>query len=417
MLLAWSLVGSYKNESYLTNNYLISFQLSHLNLSTIFQNTDLLSKGKRGLPETNIQDELEKPEPTKTLKQRDFDPASLVTGFSAVPTGLLGGSGNSAINSIVSQYGVPTSAIAGALSSADTNSLLSEARAFASTASVPDSVASLVSEITGDLSSVLDHIIASAKPSDLGLSDMYSVGFYGYCKGDLTGGVEDIGDLGALGKQFRNNNVNYTYCSPPEFGYKLDPLALIKHEMLEEIQNYGRGLSNLTGGLTDSFISELLAVTASLTYDNLGLPGNLKQDLGLLHKVTIAGFSLLFGGACLTFVSFVFQLIGIFCLPENSFLSCCNFILMFFVVLVVVIGAALTTGVFLYVRRIVNQNLDSYGVKTFLSIQFYAFAWCAGVAALLFIIMSIVGYCCGCFHPRKRIPLRQSPEIRYDHKA
>ncbi|KAF7999908.1 hypothetical protein HF325_005757 [Metschnikowia pulcherrima] len=419
VLLAWSLVGSYKNESYLTNNYLISFQLSNLNLSTIFANTDILSK--RELQDTDISHELQELEilePTKTLKGRDIDLSSLtaVTGYTSLAGDIIGGSGNSAIASVASQYGVSTSALANALSTADTNSLLSEAQAFASTASIPDSVATLLSEITGDLSSVLDNIIANASPSDLGLSDMYAIGFYGYCKGELNGDVESIGDLGELGKQFRNNNVNYTYCSPPEFGYKLDPLALIKHEMLGQIQNYGNGLSNLTGGLTDSFISELLAVTSSLTYDNLGLPGNLKQDLGLLHKVTIAGFSLLFAGACLAFVSFVFQCVGICCSPENSFLSCCNFLLMFFVVLIVVIGAALTTGVFLYVRKIVNQNLDSFGVKTYLSQQFYAFAWCAGVSALLFIVFSIIGYCCGCFHPRKRAR-RREPEMRYDHKA
>ncbi|GEQ70139.1 hypothetical protein JCM33374_g3815 [Metschnikowia sp. JCM 33374] len=417
VLSVWSLIGSYENKSYLTNNYLISFQLSHLNLSTIFQNTSL---PKRELKAEPIPNEVLQLEPTKTLKERDFDISSLtakITGYSSLASGILGGSGNSAIASVASQYGVSTSGLANALSTADANSLLSEAHAFASTASIPDSVATLLSQITGDLSSVLENIIESAKPSDLGLSDMYSVGFYGYCKGNLDGDVEDISDIGSLGKQFRNNNVNYTYCSTPQFGYKLDPLTLIKHEMLEKIQDYGKGLGSLTGGLTDSLISDLLAMTSALTYDNLGLPGNLKQDLGLLHTVTIVGFALLFGGAGLAVVSLVFQLIGVFCSPENAFLSCCNFLLMFFVFLLVIIGSALTTGVYLYVRKIVNQNLDTFGVKTFLSIEFYAFAWCAGVSALLFIVLSIIGYCCGCFHHRKRAPGNYDPVMRYDHKA
>ncbi|OBA22593.1 hypothetical protein METBIDRAFT_39535, partial [Metschnikowia bicuspidata var. bicuspidata NRRL YB-4993] len=342
VLLAWSLVGCYKNESYLTNNYLISLQVSNLNLSTLFEDTSFFSK-------------------------RD--------------------------------------------------SLISEAQAVAATASIPDSIATLVSEISGDFSSALNDIIASASPSDLGLSDMYSVGFYGYCKGELTGNVTDYSsELGELGKQFRNDNVNYTYCSAPEFGYKLDPLALIKHEMMEQIQNYGDGLATLSPGLSDLFISELLTVASSLTYENLGLPGNLKQDLGMLNSVTIAGFSLIFAGACLSFVSFAFQMVGLCCSPGNMCLSLCNFLLMFLVALIVIIGSGLTTGVFLYVRNTVNQDLDDFGVKTYLSQQFYAFAWSAAVSALMFVVLSIIGYCCGCFHPRHRKPNRSEPEVWYDHK-
>lgn len=417
VLSAWSLVGSYKNESYLTNNYLLSFQLSNLNLSAIFE---LTTNAKRDYIEPQFEVALphitaapaSKPTPTSPALEKRLDLASLASKYASE----LEGSGSGVVASLASQYGVATSDVANALSTAGTDAIASKVEAVLATASIPDSIASLASQYTGDVSSLLTDIAGSLNSSELGLSDMYSVGFYGYCKGSLDGEVEEIADLGTLGKQFRNNNVNYTYCSSPKVGYKLDPLELLKHEITEQIENYVNGLSSLTAGLTDSIAAELLAAVSSISYENLGLPGNLKKDLTLLHSLTIAGFALILSGACLAFISLIFQVFGLCCSPENAFLSCCNFILMFFVALVVVIGSALTTGAYLYVRRVVNNNLDEYGVKSYLSVQFYAFSWCAAVSALLFVIFCIIGYCCGCFHSDRR-RRRMAPVMRYDHKA
>lgn len=430
VLSVWSLIGSYKYKSYLTNNYLLSFQLLNLNLTAIFEQG--LSNTKRDVIEVAALEQklfardAEVLEPTRTIEARAIDIASLLTNanYASAAEAIAAGQ-TSGLAALASELAVSTDAVAAALATASTADIASDLQDFLLTASVPSSIATLAAELTGDLSSVLESVVENLNASDIGLADMYNLGFWGYCKGSLDGSIEELTELGSFGKQFSNSNVNYTYCLPPKVGYKFDPLTVLKAEILEQVNAYANGLSLATGGLTDELAAELVAVVLSLTYSDLGLPGDLQNDLTLLHNLQVAGFSLILAGACLAFISFVFQMIGLCCSPESTILSCCNFLVLFIVFIVVLVGSALTTGAFVYVRKEVNNAILEYGAKAYLLVQFYAFSWSAAAAALIIVVLSFLGYCCGCFHSGRyaRGKYRQryandnsNYDMVYDHK-
>lgn len=415
VLSVWSLVGSYKNATYLTNNYLLGFQLSNLNILAIL--TEASSKRDVIVHPVHVE-----AAPSKTLEARADNVASITSllgGATSLLEGLNSGADVASLASRLtdanSGVSIPTSAIANAISTADASSVVAQVEQFASTVSIPSSLASLAADFEGDISSLLSDIVSQANVSDLGLSDFYNVGFWGYCKGNIQGNsLREITELGRFGKSFLNNHVNYTYCSKPKAGYKLDPLTLLKHEIVQKVSDYANGISSLTGGLSDSFAAQLVALASSISYENLGLPGDLKDKLTLIHNLTVAAFALILAGACLAFISLIFQMVGMCCTPNSSILSCCNFMLMLLVFIVVLVGSILSTVAYILVRHIVNDNVKQYGAKAYLSVQFYAFSWSAAAAALLFLVLSIIGYCCGCFHPRHRYT--RANEIRYDHK-
>ena len=64
--------------------------------------------------------------------------------------------------------------------------------------------------------------------------------------------------------------------------------------------------------------------------------------------------------------------------------------------LIAFVGAVVVTATYSYVKAQVNGNLDTFGVKSFLSINFYAFVWSAVIVCIL-VVFSIywviaVGY-------------------------
>lgn len=438
VLSVWSLVGSYKNASYLTDNYLLSFQLSNLNLSAVFSEAvakrdvvyvpyeaNAVYAAAPGSPygqPTATRDAVwvqnVHSQPTQTpATPTENDKRDLLSDLASV-TSMVGGavtSDTAAVASLLSQY----STVANAASTADISSVLSEIAQYALGVSIPAAVATLAAELLGDFSSLIEDYVGSMNALELGLADMYSVGFWGYCKGLLDGSAyEYMSSLGKFGKQFSNKNVNWTYCLPAKVGYKFDPLTVFKHELIVKISEDAQELNEATGGITDTLMAQLLALVLGATYETLGLPGSLKKDLTLLHNLTIAAFALILAGAIIAFISFVFQALGLCFSPQNSCLSCLNFMVMFIVFLVVLLGSALSTGAYIFVRKEVNNEVETFNVRSFLSVQFYALSWSAVAAALLLVIFSFLGYCCGCFHSGKRryATHHMEPEMRYDHK-
>lgn len=395
VLSIWALVGSYKNEAHLTNNYLISIQLSNLNVSAII--TDATTNAKREVAvDTYI------PTPSENLVQRDV--TSLANALAT----------NSEVANLIS------SATAGLTQTTDINSVLQQLESIASTASIPDSVVTLAAELASDAENSLSSLLTGLNALDLGLADMYSVGYWGYCRGSISGESDKwLKDLGKFGKQFSNKAVDYGYCSPPKVGFKFDPLELLRHEIINHINDVADGLSTEVGStVSEALALQLLAIVGSVTYDNLGLPGSLKKNLDLLHDLTVASFGLILAGAVLAFISFLFQLVGLFCSPLNLCLSILNFVFMLIVFIVVLVGSALSTGAYIFVRKQINDNVAEFGAKAFLSVQFYAFLWAAVAAGILLLIIAIVGYCCGCFHHSGRYNRvnHPEPEMLYDHK-
>lgn len=426
VLSSWALIGSYKNESYLTNNYLLSFQLSNLNVSALLKEA-VNGNMRREFIQVPVEPSVinyESPVlPTPTpMEKRDLGLLTSVIGSFATlqPSELL--SKASEIASLTSAYLIPTSQISALAQSVDPTKIASEVQQIASSLSLPPSLATLASDITnnignlGNANSLLQEIANNVNASQLGLSDMYSIGFWGYCKGDVKGIKEQIPELGKFGTQFSNKDVNYTYCTPPKVAYTFDPLTVLKSEIINEIKSSSQQVSSgPQGAIVNSLSAQLISLVNLITYSTIGLPGNLQSTLPLLGRLTTAGFALILSGAALAFISLVFQMIGMCCSPDNSCLSCLNFVVMFLTFVVVTVGSGLTTGVFLFVRNVLNDEINKYGVKPFLSVQFYAFSWSAVVASFCLLVFSIIGYCCGCFKS-DRSRKQPEPEFRYDHK-
>ncbi|RKP30112.1 hypothetical protein METBISCDRAFT_17050, partial [Metschnikowia bicuspidata] len=340
VLSSWALVGSYKNANYLTNNFLLSFQLNNLNVSALLEEA--------------------------VNAKRD---------------------------------------------------------AIASSLSLPPTLATIAADIINNHSTtndLLQNIARSVNASQLGLADIYSVSFWGYCKGSINGTIEQNPEIGKY-SQLSNKDVTWLYCTPPKVGYTFDPLAILKEELLSAIN--ASALLHTNGPLSSvmsTLSSQLLAVVDLMTYNTIDLPGDLEYFLTLLGNLKDVGFACILAGACLATISLMFQLTIMCCSPNFFCLSCLNFMFMALTLIIVVFGSGLTTGVFIFVRKVLNQKMQQYGIKPFLSVQFYAFSWSAVAAALCCFVFSIIGYCCGCFKSDRLTRIsrlrRNEPELKYDHK-
>lgn len=385
VLSCWALVGSYKNEAYLTNNYLISFQLTSLNLSAV-----LLSGS------------------AKHHSKRDF--ASLAN----LVTSEIGNVFPHKLTDTVEPTGAsePTLTTSGLKKPLRTDSKLFQ---YASTALVPPSVATLAADLSGNVQQIINNVVGSLNYSELGLADMYSVSYWGYCRGNITGDVKWLDKLGRFGKQFNPSNLNVTYCTPAKVGYRFDPLKLFKSEVLNALRERMHGGNALAQNLQ----AELLALVSLLTWDEFGLPGNLKQRLTLLDNCTVAAWALILIGACLLFIIVIVEVVAIFCTPHVFCLLCLNFVLMVLTFLVVLLGSALSTGAYMYVRLQVNKEVKEFGVKVYLLVQYYAFSWSAFASSFMMLVIAILGYCCGWFGTGNRyrpIEQQREPEMGYEFK-
>ena len=199
-----------------------------------------------------------------------------------------------------------------------------------------------------------------------------------------------------MDNNFDNSDVNYTWCSAPKAGFFFDPVEILKEELNRTID--GKSVDSQSDDisqLSQTYKSELKQLIDNLSLLDLNLPGNLQNDLKTLNNLTKAGFALMIITSVLSFISIVVQLMGCCVSPDNCCLSFLNFMLQVLVFLAAIIGAGLVTGCYVFVRKQINNNLSEFGIKSFLSINFYAFAFSAAVAALLVVIFSLLGHCCG----------------------
>ncbi|KAK6205635.1 actin cortical patch SUR7/pH-response regulator pali [Scheffersomyces amazonensis] len=269
------------------------------------------------------------------------------------------------------------------------------------------------------IQTTINNIVSTFTYSELGLADVYQIGYWGYCKGYVLK-EETYSGSGAVGnvlKSFDNSQVNYTWCSSPTPAFAFDPLEIFKTEIGNKINNTIQG-ANPFGFvvLNQEASSSLQVLLDNINWDTLNLPGDLKKDLSLLQNLTKASFGIILAVAVLSFVSVLLQFLGCCFSPDNCCLSFLNFIYEFIIFILAIISAAFATGVYYYVRREVNNNTVQYGIKSFLSINFYAFLWAAVVAALLVVIFNLLGHCCGLFGTGRRRYRAVPPPAAYEHE-
>ncbi|KAF6052363.1 SUR7/PalI family protein [Candida parapsilosis] len=391
ILTAFAITGSYENKSYLTPTYLINFHLNKLDLRQIISPSigDNSSKRKRAGDDN------------------DSTPTTTSTG---------------SIPSNAQQWINVASSIAGNLPS-DFSSIAS-AVGTNLPSSVPSDLASVLpsSLPTGDVESTISAAIANllnnVSPEELGIADVYSVSYWGYCRGDLKSNKSSVfdGDLGRLvDENFDNSNVDYTWCSPPKAGYFFNPATVIREELNRTIEGQQiDSQSSLINELSSQYVDDLKVLVNNIADEYLNLPSDLQNNLGTLNNITKASFAMMIIAAVFSFISIVFQIMAMCLSPDNCCLSFLNFALQLVTFLASILAAGLATGAYVFVRRKVNDETGDYGIKSFLSINFYAFAWSAAVAAFLVVVFSAVGHCCGCFSGERR---RYRQVAAYEHKG
>lgn len=155
--------------------------------------------------------------------------------------------------------------------------------------------------------------------------------------------------------------------------------------------------------LTTEEKSQLKVLANHLNYENLNLPNSLQKDIDNLQRITFALMVMIFIVAVFGFVTIVTQLLGMCMSPHACWTSFLNCLFQIFIFLFALVTAGLVTGAYIYVRRQVNKATDQFGIRAFLSINFYAFIWSTVASSLLVVIFGILGNCCGFFGTRRRM--------------
>lgn len=401
ILTAFAITGSYENRSYLTPTYLINFHLNKLDLRQIIST----SIGDNG---------------NNKIKRADDDEATATP--TATTTGSIASNAQQWINAASSIAGNLPSDFASVASALGTN--LPSSLPSGMPTSVPSELASVLpsSLPTGDIdltiSAAIADLLNNVTPEELGIADVYSVSYWGYCRGDLKSNKSSIfdGSLGRLvNEDFDNSDVDYTWCSPPKAGYFFNPATVIREELNRTIEGQQIDTQSLLINLLSSqYVDDLKVLVNNIADEYLNLPGDLQNDLTTLNNITKASFAMMIIAAVLSFISIVFQVMAMCLSPDNCCLSFLNFSLQVVTFLASILAAGLATGAYVFVRRKVNDDVGEYGIKSFLSINFYAFAWSAAVSAFLVVVFSAIGHCCGCFSGERR---RYRHVAAYEHKG
>jgi hypothetical protein len=218
-----------------------------------------------------------------------------------------------------------------------------------------------IEESTGvDLSSVVsvDDVL-----QELGVSEIYSFGLWGYCQGD-----NDNGDYSV-------NN-----CSSPEPLYSIDPLAVLNSNL--------EGYSFLLPTKVQDYISTLQ--TAVKVVFITSIAGVSLAALALIFTV----FS--FGSKILSFVS---TLVGLLSLVS------------------LLIAAAASLGTSLIVTNYFEDNVGDYGIHANLGNNiFQGLIWGAAGAALIGTFFNLFAICCGRTRKNKSKSEEEAPMMVYQER-
>ncbi|KAK6459753.1 actin cortical patch SUR7/pH-response regulator pali [Scheffersomyces xylosifermentans] len=351
VLFIFALTGSYKSSPYLTNTYLIDVHLYNLNLTALI-NTAIFES---------------------------ITPSSLGTGSNikrATPTE------NDDPSSSLQVWGL------------DTNTETSN------TESVPIVASTTTSEVfDSSIAIILNEVINDFNYQELGLADVYSIGFWGYCTGYISKDESTENQTTSGPIPFNNKHVNFTWCSHPKASNIFDPLAIFKTVLNGTINNID--LPFAPPSMVEAISSKLYVLLENINYDSVNLPGNLKKNLTEIGRISTACFALLVVVVCFCFVSIVIQVLAFFISPDNCCLSFLNFLFQVINAVLAVVTASLITGIYVYLRKQINGS-PQFGIKSFLSVNLYAFIWSAAASAIIVVLLNLLGQWWGFFGTGRR---------------
>lgn len=215
-------------------------------------------------------------------------------------------------------------------------------------------------------------------PQQLGLSDVYTLGMWGYCQGTVSADAStDRDEIIGVDK------VDFTACSTPKAMYVFDPESFVQDVL------------NTTASLDD--VNSLLE---TLGVDNVDvtLPEDLLDYENTIRSVSKMIFICTIIGICLTFLQVLFSIGAFF----SKGWSCATTVVSIMSFVSLILGGGGATGMYLVVQGIFNDNLNEYGIRAGLSGTFLIFYWLAIALNLIALVFWIFSICCGSTRKRSR---------------
>lgn len=197
----------------------------------------------------------------------------------------------------------------------------------------------------------------------MGFSELYSFGLWGYCKGSRAGAstsTTSVSTSQEIKEWFSSGDYNVTFCSKPKALFTLD----ITNILLNDITNSKSISINLPTAVSDQ--NKSIKTTGHVVF------------VVLLIGVTSLGLSML----CILF-SFLLPSIVKFAVGFGLI-----------ALLALIIGAASSLVVFTKLMNNLNDAVEAYGIiATLAPKKFYGMLWAAVVLTFIALIFSLVSCC------------------------
>lgn len=222
--------------------------------------------------------------------------------------------------------------------------------------------------------------------SSLNISNIITIGMWGYCKGEYDESVAD--------------SYRVEYCSTPKAMYVFNPIELLEQQL------------NSSLSLTSTEVDILNQVDVDV---DVKLPNQVEDYIKTVKILSKVIFICTIIGVCAGFVSGVLTLFS-FCSHCLSFLAAA-FGLVSFLSLIISGGAA--TGGYELIKKYFNKEVETFGIESGLgNYYFYALIWASVAAALLLTLTNFFAICCGSTRSvRREVVIEKQPFMGYEEKS
>lgn len=213
-----------------------------------------------------------------------------------------------------------------------------------------------LSTVLGSEFDAVSALLPSISASTLGLSDIYTIGLWGYCKGDYDTASK--------------NEYKVTYCSKPKAMYQFDLVQVITDQISQSIYE-----------LTHIDVSGLVQLPADVTQ----YVGTAQLISRVIFVTGIIGVITAFIALVITTLSLCSHLVSIVATLVSAF----SFIML-------AISAGCVTGVYYLIEKYFNTASSLFGLSATLGNKmFYALYWSATVAMLVATATNLIAIFCG----------------------
>lgn len=218
--------------------------------------------------------------------------------------------------------------------------------------------------IDNSIVSIVDQLIEANNP----LPEFFDTSLWNYCYGNFSTTNKDSNNF-----LTHAEGAQLVYCSDPKAMYWFNASEILK----DTINN-----SSATAASKSVLTT---AINAATNIDDV------KNYMGTMQAVSKASFVCYIVALGLLFLTLLF---GIFTCHSRG-VTCCTALLSFLSLAMVLVSAGLVTGMYMVIRNLINNHLNSFGISASLSSQAMGFAWGSAVAALWGTIWWLFAICCG----------------------